>query len=116
MDNLDEKIIEELSQQNEFVKYSDLRKKFTDPNFPGRLSFLITTQEALIVGWDKSRSEYPEEARMISRIQAQCYRGERGFVMGDIEESHEDMETKEPLLVYKPNLQKILKQQVNRPL
>ncbi len=113
MNDLDEKIIEKLSQHNEFVKYSDLREKFTDSNFPERLSFLITTGKAFIAGWSKEKSKYPEEARRISRVQGQYSNDTRKFVMGDIE-SLANMETKEPLLVYKPNLQKILRQQVKK--
>ena len=82
MSTTDEKIISELSKQSNVVKYSTFREKFTDQNFFDRLTFLITTGDVLVAGWNEEKSKYPEEAVKINRV-FQQYHGEKGGVPVD---------------------------------
>ena len=125
----DEKIISELSKYNTPVRYSQLRKKFKEPDFLDRLSFLISTGYVVIVGSGEKESKYPEEAVIISKVQTQ-YEPEfaksvdvnpkdfgqytRDFLAGkELESSaahiiNDEEMRKEPFLFYKPNMPKFI--------
>jgi len=120
---IEEKIISELSKHQEPVKYSDLRKKFKEPNFLERFCFLITTGDIMVLGWAYEKSKHPEEAMRINKIHDQ-YTGESGGIRSDREhirqyveeifkgpksQPFEEMGDNEPVILYRPNLPGMMK-------
>lgn len=70
----EEEIKEKLSKFVKPTKYSEFRKEFdlNDPTFVDRLCFLISVGEVLIAGYNPGEiTEFPEEARIITKVQTQ---------------------------------------------
>lgn len=62
------------------VSYSELRKRFEgDTNFLDQLSLMITSEEVIVAGWDKKKSEYPMEAVLINELHERSHPDEDGM-------------------------------------
>jgi len=119
--NLDERIIMELSKHIEPVAYSEFRDKFDDPEFVERLGFLIMTEKVTICSWREEESRYPDEVREINDVY-QKYESEYGSVaIEDVKQYVLDLlddrvssvpsrniDKDEPYLFYKPNFPKLM--------
>ena len=80
----EERIVTELSKHTKGIDYSVFREGFKDPNFVERFTFLITTGEVLVAGWNGEKSKYPEEAAKINKVYKQ-FSGDMGSVSMDID-------------------------------
>ena len=107
MDNLDERIVEELYSQEGFLEYGILRKKIKDPDFVDRLCFLITIGEARVVGWKKEKTKYSEEVRKINRVNYQ-YKNKK--INADLA----DILDKEPIMACKKKMDEIIKENLEK--
>ena len=120
-EELDQKIISEVSKDIVPIQYSELRKFFDESDFVDRVCFLITTEKIFVPGWN-DKSEYPEEATQInktlqsydSEYTTAVHENDTGQVSYDYLTGREISvqgqvdKTLDPLLLYKPYLRKFL--------
>lgn len=66
----EEEIKQKLLEYARPVGYSKFRREFdlNDPTFVGRLRFLITQGEVIVVGYGKERTEFPKEVETITKV------------------------------------------------